>query len=237
MVALPTKYVELLDIQIAYTECGSGSNLILLHGNSGSKHLFEQYQTHHFTAYHTYALDSRGHGQSRSHDTCLSIEQISHDVIGFCEKLGIGDARVIGYSDGGNIALFLAQKRPDIFKKIVAVSPNYLLSGVTDSSLKLLQGTSNFFKLLRKIGLNTDPWIRRFELMFSDIGLTDDDVRSITTDLRLLCAQHDMIKEEHIAAIHQLVSGSTMQKIMGCNHLTIMNNKATIQDMQTYLMN
>jgi hypothetical protein len=46
-----------------------------------------------------------------------------------------------------------------------------------------------------------------------------------------------MIKEAHIAAIHQLVSGSTMQKIRGCNHLTIMNNKAAIQDMQMYLMN
>ena len=129
-------YLDLDDIRIAYSEHGSGPNLILLHGNSGSKEMLRSYQTSHFTDFHTWALDSRCHGRSRSDDDSLSIEQIGDDVIRFCRAKGIAEAGVIGYSDGGNIALFLAKKEPALFPRVIAISPNYLVSGTTDSGLR-----------------------------------------------------------------------------------------------------
>jgi pimeloyl-ACP methyl ester carboxylesterase len=108
MKKLETKYQKLRDIEVAFTEYGEGPALILLHGNSESKRIFHDYQTRRFAAYHTYALDSRGHGESISEDASYSIEQYSEDVIAFCRARGIAKAKVIGYSDGGNIALFLA---------------------------------------------------------------------------------------------------------------------------------
>ena len=54
MSSLKTKYLELTDIKIAYREYGEGPNLILLHGNSGSKSMFRDYQLKYFRDFHTF---------------------------------------------------------------------------------------------------------------------------------------------------------------------------------------
>jgi pimeloyl-ACP methyl ester carboxylesterase len=229
------KYLDLDDIRISYTEAGRGPTLLLLHGNSESKAIFRAWQSKYFIDFHTFALDSRGHGKSVSKDDSLSIEQFSEDVIGFCEKLGIKKAYVIGYSDGGNIALFLAKKRPDLFPKLVAISPNYLVSGTEDSALRLFIRINQVLLALQKIGFDTRKWIMRFALMLSDIGLTEEDLRSIATNMRFLYAEKDMIKETHIREIASFVPRSSIRKIPGCTHLSIVKKREAIDDMLAYL--
>jgi pimeloyl-ACP methyl ester carboxylesterase len=111
---MKTKYLQLDTIKMAYTEFGSGPNLILLHGNSQNKSIFKKYQMHYFKNFHTYAIDSSGHGQCVSDDNKFSIKQYSEDIVNFCKEMDIKKTYVIGFSDGGNICLFLAQNNPEI---------------------------------------------------------------------------------------------------------------------------
>lgn len=234
MSSLKTNYLEFPDIKIAYHEYGSGPNLILLHGNSGSKSMFKDYQLKNFRDFHTFAIDSRGHGQSVSNDNEYSIEQYSCDVIGFCKALNIEKAYVVGYSDGGNIALFLALKAPEIFQKIVAISPNYLASGSTDTSLELTKQACKILVFLKRMGINTTKQLMRFDLLLKDIGLCENDLQRIRTRVRIVYAEKDMIKEEHILDIHRNIPRSTVRKIMKCSHITIPNQKETITDIGEY---
>ncbi len=234
---LTTHYLQLPDIKIAYTEYGSGPTLILLHGNSSSKRFFRRYQTEHFADFHTYALDSRGHGESVSADTAYSIDQYSDDVIHFCEQSGISAAYVIGYSDGGNIALFLAKKRPDLFTKIVAISPNYRAAATKPFWLGGFRTMQNLFRLLKRLGINTHKAIMRFELMLTDIGLTDDDLRGINANLQVIYADNDMFYQEHYDAVAQLVPGVIMRRIDHSNHLTICGKAETIGVIRATLNN
>jgi pimeloyl-ACP methyl ester carboxylesterase len=236
MQKLETKYVDLEDISLAYTEYGSGPNLIMLHGNSGSKSVFKQYQTIYFSMFHSYAIDSRGHGESISIDNSYSIHHYSDDIIQFCEKLEIKDTYVIGYSDGGNIGLFLAKYKPLLFSKLVLISPNYLVSGTTDNSLKLIQSIHKLFISMKSIGINTSRWIMRFNLMLTDIGISDDELKSISTKIQILYAQDDMIKEEHILDMNRLIPGSTILKINSCSHLSIIGKEDTIKSIKEYLI-
>jgi pimeloyl-ACP methyl ester carboxylesterase len=64
MAPLPTQYVDLPDLKMAYCEAGSGEKLLFLHGNSESKEIFLRYQLEHFKDYQTFALDSRGTGRA-----------------------------------------------------------------------------------------------------------------------------------------------------------------------------
>lgn len=230
MEKLETRYQKLGDIDIAFRECGEGPVLLLLHGNSESKRIFSEYQTRRFAAYHTYALDSRGHGESVSEDASYSIEQYSDDVIAFCRARGITKARVIGYSDGGNIALYLALKAPELFDKLVAVSPNYLASGTVDGWLRLFKA---FHGVFRALGMRKSAM--RFELMLKDIGLSREDLRAIRTGVAVMYAEHDMIEEEHILDIAQSIPASVLRKIEGCSHLSILKRAATIEFMRDYL--
>ena len=133
-----TTYIKLNNAKIAYFEYGSGPNLLLLHGNLQDKNIYKKHQLDYFRDFHTFAVDSRCFGKSVSYSNDeLSINQYSDDVIDFCKELGINKTYVVGFSDGGNICLFLAKKHPELFTKIVAISPNYLSSGFISVPLKL----------------------------------------------------------------------------------------------------
>lgn len=235
MSELPTEYADLPDIKIAYTQHGSGRVLILLHGNSESKSIFKAYQLNHFSMFHTYAMDSRGHGESKSTDTVYTIGQFSDDIINFCTNRGIHEADVIGYSDGGNICLFLASKAPELFPRLVAISPNYLVSGTTDSALRFIKILYKLMSFLNRIGFNFKQELMRFNLMLNDIGISEDDLKTIQTNVKIIYAQHDMIKETHIKQIAALIPNATLHKVNGCNHVTIFNNQEAIEVMKNYL--
>lgn len=234
MTELTTEYLQLKDIKIAYRQFGSGENLILLHGNSESKRILKHFQLEHFSDFHTWALDSRGHGESVSKDTSLSIEQISQDVIDFCQAQGISRAYVIGYSDGGNIALWLAKKAPELFPRLLAISPNTLVGATEEIDLRLIKRLYSWFKFLTAIGINMRDYMKRFDLMLKDIGLYDEDLRSIRTKVKIIYAEHDMIKEEHFKEIARLIPNAELEKIPGCTHMNIIHNPQAIAVMQSW---
>lgn len=236
MNVLPTEYEKLNDIHIAFCQHGSGPDLLLLHGNSLSNRIFRQYQLKHFSMFHTYALDSRGHGQSLSNDDELTIDQISRDVILFCQARGISQAFVIGYSDGGNIALHLAHKAPQLFPRIVAVSPNTLVSGTQEETLNTIRGMHSFMGFLHRLGFNMKKHILRFGLMLKDIDLSDEDLKTIHTRVKILYAEKDMVKEEHILHIAGLIPDAEVEKIPGRTHISIINDQRAIDSMRKFLM-
>jgi pimeloyl-ACP methyl ester carboxylesterase len=235
MAKMVTEYVQLPDVRIAYRQAGSGPALLLLHGNSESKSIFAEYQQVRFPMFHTLAIDSRGHGETVSEDATYTIGQYADDAIGFCGALGIQKAFVIGYSDGGNIALHLAKKAPGLFPKLVAISPNYLASGTTDGTLKLFRMMKTVLGVLGKLGLQTRKAILRLNLMVNDIGITDDELRGIRTRVRILYAEHDLIKESHILDIGRLIPGATVCKIENSNHLTVYTKPEAITDIHQFL--
>jgi hypothetical protein len=74
----------------------------------------------------------------------------------------------------------------------------------------------------------------RFDLLLNDIGLSATDLQKIKTSMRILYAENDMIKEDHILDIHRNIPGSTVRKIMKCSHITIPGRKETIADIREY---
>jgi pimeloyl-ACP methyl ester carboxylesterase len=231
---LSTEYVDLPDIRIAYTQYGSGQVLVLLHGNSESKSIFTEYQTKHFLMFHTIAVDSRGHGESKSTDDDYTIDQFSDDVISLCKAKGINQAYVIGYSDGGNIALFLAKKAPELFTRIIAISPNYLVSGTTDAALRTVRILYKLMSFMNRIGFGFKKSLMRLNLMLRDIGISDEELSGIRTKVKIIYAEHDLIKETHLQQLAALIPDSTLDKVDDCNHMTILNNQEAIEIMKRY---
>jgi len=236
MTKLQTEYVDLGDLRMAYHQAGSGRVLLLLHGNSGSKHHFKDYQLKHFPMFQTIALDSRGHGQSQSQDNQLTYLQLSQDVIHFCQARGIQQADVIGYSDGGNIAILLAHQAPQMFPRLVAISPNYLVSGTTESSLRLMARIIKLLTFFGKIGFNVKKHLLRFDMMLHDIGISEEELQTIQTEVKILNAEDDMIKETHIQRLAELIPRASLHKVKGCSHLTILNNLEAIRIIKSYFL-
>jgi pimeloyl-ACP methyl ester carboxylesterase len=156
-------------------------------------------------------------------------------VIAFCRAKGIERACVIGYSDGGNTALMLAHKDPARFPRLVAISPNYLVSGTTDDTLRDIRRIHAMMKVLKRAGLPVQKQLLRFDLMLRDMGISEEELQGIRTDLLILYAENDMIKEDHLQRLAGLVPGARLQKIMGCTHLDIYRHPEALHAMRDFL--
>lgn len=123
-----------MDIKLYYTEEGSGTPLILLHGNGEDGSYFVHQIKYFKNRYRVIALDTRGHGQSPRGEKPFTIRQFAEDLHDFMDEKGIGKAHILGFSDGGNIALVFALKYPERVAHLVLNGANLDASGVKPST-------------------------------------------------------------------------------------------------------
>src|SRR6202171_4788874 len=65
-----------------------------------------------------------------------SIAQHVDDVIAFIEKLDTGPVDLMGHSRGGHISFRVAQRRPDLLRKLILAEPGGELDGTLDPAFK-----------------------------------------------------------------------------------------------------
>jgi pimeloyl-ACP methyl ester carboxylesterase len=123
---------------MAYLEVGSGPPLVCVHGSLCDfriwsavlgpltrKHRVIAVSLRHFFPEH---WDGVG-------DT-YSIAQHVDDVIGFIEKLGVGPVDLMGHSRGGHISFRVAQRRPDLLRRLILAEPGGELDASLDPEVK-----------------------------------------------------------------------------------------------------
>ena len=78
--------------------------------------------------YRIYTPDNRGHGRTNNPSGGLSFEVMADDIAGFCAALQIQKPCVCGWSDGGQIALELGIRHPDLPAALVLGAVSYMAS-------------------------------------------------------------------------------------------------------------
>ena len=72
---------------------------------------------------HVIALDSRGHGDSDWPESGYTFGQRIDDLEVFADAIEMRDAVAVAHSTGGVVAAKLAERRPDIFNKLMLLEP------------------------------------------------------------------------------------------------------------------
>ena len=115
-------YLTTSGAEIYYEQYGSGTPLLILHGNSQSLAVFYPFLRTFLPDFQVILMDSRGHGRSRlSVHTALhgfSTEDMADDVIALLNHLHLSSVHLLGFSDGANIGLEIACKYPKRLKKL-----------------------------------------------------------------------------------------------------------------------
>ena len=126
---------------------------------------------------------------------------------------------------------------PFIFGVAVAQTIGRGIVGLlaTDGTLREIRRIYRLMSLLKRAGLPVQKHLLRFDLMLRDMGISEAALQGIRTDLLILYAEHDMIKEDHLQRLAGLVPGARLQKIMGCTHMTIYRHPEAIQAMGDFL--
>ena len=121
-------YLTTSGAEIYYEQYGSGTPLLILHGNSQSLAVFYPFLRMFLPYFQVILMDSRGHGRSRlSVHTALhgfSTEDMADDVIALLDHLHLSSVHLLGFSDGANIGLEIACKYPERLKTLICISAN-----------------------------------------------------------------------------------------------------------------
>jgi pimeloyl-ACP methyl ester carboxylesterase len=102
-----------------------GPVVILLHGGLGnSEHWANQLPAlvDHFAVL---AIDSRGQGRSTHTKATLTYDLMAEDVIAVMDGLKISRASIVGWSDGGEVALKLGIAHADRVDRLFVFGANY----------------------------------------------------------------------------------------------------------------
>ncbi|MFE9202445.1 alpha/beta fold hydrolase [Micromonospora sp. NPDC007230] len=105
--------------RLYFTEYGSGSPLLLVHGLMVTGQMFEPVIEHFAARHRVIVPDLRGHGRSRGLPPPYAATQLAADLSQVLDQLGIESTAVLGYSQGGAIAQQLVLDFPDRCDRLV----------------------------------------------------------------------------------------------------------------------
>lgn len=204
--------------EIYYEIHGDGPPLVLLHGGVTPSTTFGAPLAALAKTQKVIAIHLRGHGFSTDTDAPWSAEVMADDVAAVLRQLGIGKARVMGYSLGAGVALQVAIRHPQLVEKLVSVSVAFSTDGdypevrqafaqmpgmaaaigqqIAASPLAQLYPGVNWETVMRKTG---------------EMNQAEHDwsaaIKTIKTPTLLVFADADSIRPEHMVEFWKLLGG------------------------------
>ncbi|MCR6673795.1 alpha/beta fold hydrolase [Devosia ginsengisoli] len=204
--------------EIYYEIHGDGPPLVLLHGGVDPSQTFGTPLAAMAKTHKVIAIHLRGHGFSSDSEGPWSTEAMADDVAAVLQHLGIGKARVMGYSLGAAVALQVAIRHKELVEKLVSVSVAFSTDGdypearqafaqmpdmaaeigkqIAASPLAQLYPAVNWETMMRKTGEMNQPehdWT--------------EDIKTITAPILLVFADADSIRPEHMVEFWKLLGG------------------------------
>lgn len=128
---------------------------------------------------------------------------------------GIAKAHLLGFSDGGNIALTFALKHPDMVGCLVLNGANIDPSGVKRSvQLPIEIG----YRIARRAAVKSEkarPNAEMLGLMVNEPHINPAELKNLRMSVLVIVGTHDMIKRSHTELIAASIPGAKLRFIKG----------------------
>ena len=212
-----------MDIRHYFVEKGQGEPLILLHGNGESSDYFVN-QTNVFAErYHVYAVDTRGHGRTPRGDRPFTIRQFADDLLGFMDGHGMERAHLLGFSDGGNIAMIFAMRYPERVGRLILNGANLNTKGVRSSVQIPIEIGYRTAKLFSGRSASARAKTEMLGLMVNDPDGRPEELEAIRAKTLVIAGTKDLIRESETRRIAEHIPDSRLVLIPG-NHFVASKN-------------
>lgn len=117
-------YLTINGVELYSEVAGTGEPVLFLHGGFCSLESMRALSDAVAANRRVYAFERPGHGRSADIAEEYGYARGLADVIGYLDAQGLESVHVIGYSDGGILALLLAVEHPERVRSLVAISAN-----------------------------------------------------------------------------------------------------------------
>jgi pimeloyl-ACP methyl ester carboxylesterase len=202
--------------RIYYAVRGNGPTLVFLHGGGDSgEHSFARqldvFSEHHFIV----APDQVGQGRTPDVPGPLSYTAMMEDTAELLKVLKLRKVDVVGFSDGGILALMLAIRHPELVRRLVISGVNIAPEGLRPEDLEDLRATQ--IPKPRTIDEKlAHLWFTSPTEAELNLGL----LASISQPVLLISGDRDAITLEHTLKIFHALPDAQLCVLPGTDHAT-----------------
>ena len=213
-----------MNFSLNFTEKGYGAPLILLHGNGESSGYFVNQIDRFANEYRVIAVDTRGHGASPRGNKPFTLETFADDLKNLLDSLNIEKANILGFSDGGNIAVIFALKYPERVASLVLNGANLFPSGLKSSFLIPVKVLFAVFSLLSHFSRRAKRRSELLYLMAKQPNIQPERLSGIKCPVLVIAGTQDVIKEKHTKLIAASLPDSSLCFLKGGHSIAKTNS-------------
>jgi pimeloyl-ACP methyl ester carboxylesterase len=173
------------------------------------------------------AVEEQGHGHTAAIDRPFNFENSADDVAALLDYLKIDRADVMGFSNGGNIALRIGLRHPEKVNKIVAISAMYRRDGMIPGFWDGFKNPdiSMMPEVLKEADRKINPDPAHLQQLFEQDSnrmaefkdWADADLSGIAAPTLVVVGDQDIVLPEHALKMSRLLPHGRLMIIPG-NH-------------------
>lgn len=215
------KFVELNGAKIYYEEYGKGEPLLLIHGNNGSIEAMGNQIDYFKTKYRVIIADNRGQGKSELKTDSLTYTQITKDWEGLVNHLKLDSISIVGWSDGGIVALQMGISGKTKIKKMVTMGANLRPDGVNSWAINDVSKTREMIVSKIKAKDTSENWDLGKQLaglLLNQPNIPAKDLSKIKAKVLVMAGDKDIIRNEHSVEIFENIPKAQLCIMPGETH-------------------
>ncbi|MER5966477.1 alpha/beta hydrolase [Streptomyces sp. NPDC002057] len=225
------EYVDLSGVRTWYETQGDGDPLVLLHGGFCTNDTWGAQRADLAGEYRLFLPERRAHGHTPDVAGPLSYQDMADDTVAFLERVVEGPAHLVGWSDGGVVALLVAAARPDLVRRVVLIGATFRPSPECFADPGMLDAMTSdgpdleFFRELYVAATpdGADHWPvvadKVIDMWRTQPTLTPEDLARVRAPTLVMSGDDDMMTLEHTIALYRAVPGSQLAVVPGASHL------------------
>ncbi|MGA7733772.1 MAG: alpha/beta hydrolase [Chloroflexia bacterium] len=248
-------YIQANGLDIYFEEHGEGNPLLLIHGGILTSDSWQPYLAAFAEHYRVITPDSRGHGRTANPTGSMSFGLLAADMAALVQALDLRKPLICGYSDGGQVALEIGMRYPDLPQAIV----------VGGAHLELTEGSRRWVRSILGDEASPDVDIEQFERdnpgfaagLQQDHGpdnwktllkqikpmwnarlnyTVDDFTRVVAPTLVLLGDRDGFVPVEDGVGMYRLLPNAEFAVVPGANHTDFIFSPAKVTLLQPLIL-
>lgn len=221
-------YLDVNGVHTYYEEHGSGDALLLLHGGMADADSFGAQTPAFAERYRVIIPERRGHGRTADVDGPITYDVMADDTIALLDALGVGAAHLVGWSDGGNVGLLVAIKRPDLVRRLAVVGSNFSAEGLTPEAAAAFSpdAPTSVIPAMREMWTASAADAQRFEVVlgkmircWNEYAIPKGALARIAVPTLVMVGDDDIARLEHTIALYETIPDAQLAVIPCASHL------------------
>lgn len=132
-----TPHISHGEVEIAYSDSGSGEPLVLIHGGESGRQQYDTFRPVLDGGFRAIAYDQRDTGDSVNPAKPYGVEDLADDCATLIRELGYERAHIFGASYGGAIALQVGISRPEVVRTLMVATAILRFPAGSDTAVRL----------------------------------------------------------------------------------------------------